>query len=412
MMLDRERLLVPSMLNAQPSFTLHSFPTTFPRPPLPHILSTCPDSAKLFDGETSHSPSSPASPTLLPCDPLSTISLLSEELCHTGLLLRRFYFMTYVPSGFWPRLLSRFLTSTSFVSVVLRALGCEPDHIQKEALRVVSGETSGAIGLEWSYWNTGIELWYKGLSLLRVCEILPNYTFVDCKPSPSIYEQTCREPLDPTSDTTNLSFEINGSWVPVDLSPTRGVEVVVSDVVCPVLLRQEALSSPQCERMWLGAALMSQAVDYLDTLLEDWYPGLGAREGNKTIHSIPYVNRIIPCPYCVNKSSVFDKEKGKELEASSEYTLTSSTHSPNPPSSSYFSVSSSLPTSFPSHAKRTLFNASESDSADHVLSEEQWKPEEPDSEQFAHRETLADMHRIQSKERNPEDGYLGTVLHM
>ncbi len=52
----------------------------------------------------------------------------------------------------------------------------------------------------------------------------------------------------------------------------------------------------------MSAELLSISADYIDTLLEDWYPGLGAREGGRTMEAIPYVNRIIPCPYCVNEA--------------------------------------------------------------------------------------------------------------
>lgn len=59
---------------------------------------------------------------------------------------------------------------------------------------------------------------------------------------------------------------------------------------------------PQYESHWMSAELLALAADYIDTLLEDWYPGLGAREGNKTVESIPYVNRVVPCPFCVSKA--------------------------------------------------------------------------------------------------------------
>ncbi len=52
----------------------------------------------------------------------------------------------------------------------------------------------------------------------------------------------------------------------------------------------------------MSAELLALAADYIDTLLEDWYPGLGAREGNKTVESVPYVNRVVPCPFCVSNA--------------------------------------------------------------------------------------------------------------
>ena len=66
---------------------------------------------------------------------------------------------------------------------------------------------------------------------------------------------------------------------------------------------------PSYESHWMSAALLSLSADYIDTLLEDWYPGLGAREGSRTMDSIPYVNRIIPCPYCVNKADMLDEKQ-------------------------------------------------------------------------------------------------------
>ena len=57
---------------------------------------------------------------------------------------------------------------------------------------------------------------------------------------------------------------------------------------------------PSYESHWMSAEILSMAVDFIDTLLEDWYPGLGVRDGNKNSESIPYVNRVVPCPFCVS----------------------------------------------------------------------------------------------------------------
>ncbi len=70
---------------------------------------------------------------------------------------------------------------------------------------------------------------------------------------------------------------------------------------------------PQYEGQWMSAQLLALAADYIDTLLEDWYPGLGAREGNKTVESVPYVNRVVPCPFCVSSASLLPPTEDSEV---------------------------------------------------------------------------------------------------
>ena len=68
---------------------------------------------------------------------------------------------------------------------------------------------------------------------------------------------------------------------------------------------------PQYESHWMSAEILSMAVDFIDTLLEDWYPGLGLRDGSKTAESIPYVNRVVPCPFCVSGATSLPPDKDK-----------------------------------------------------------------------------------------------------
>ena len=315
------------MLPTRPSFTIHAFKNVFPRPSLRDILSGfCSVSKPLHDAvfpavqtciyEASSEVESPQ---------LSYVpSHMANELVRTGLLMRRFYFMTYVPSGFWPRLISRFLTASRFANVILKSLGFPDEQIYEITSQLVSGEVSDAVSLEWAYWKTGIELWYKGLSLLRVTEIIPEGSFANCAPCPSMFEQSQTCPIEPAADADDLSFELDGMWMPVDMTPNRGIEVIVADVVCCELLQKEVSISeaipsinlcnteiPLVESQWMSAQILSMTVDYIDTLLEDWYPGLGAREGNKTVESIPYVNRVIPCPYCVSGACPYDQQLNK-----------------------------------------------------------------------------------------------------
>ena len=140
--------------------------------------------------------------------------------------------MTYVPSGFWPRLVSRFLASSEFIAIVLRSLGFDADRVKELTKEVVSGETEvEKLDLEWAYWKTGIELWYKDVSLMRLSEIVPDGCFKGCQASPPKYNRSSRHPIDPSVDTKDLTFELNGSWMPVDLNPSRGIEILVPDAV-------------------------------------------------------------------------------------------------------------------------------------------------------------------------------------
>ncbi len=241
--LDRHRLLVPSMLPSKPHYTLHTFNNIFPRPSLVRILSMSPDTSKLFNFELEPTNKVPeqrfSSLENQIGSQLAAATHMSEEVFRTGLILRRFYFMTYVPSGFWPRLISRFLASSEFGEILLRSLGYEGDQIKVMMEELISGARTGAVSLEWSYWKSGIEFWYNGLSLLRVAEIFPGGSFAGCKPSPSIFERSTSEPIEPSVDAADLSFDLSGHWMPVDLTPTRGIEIIVPDTVCLAALQKE-----------------------------------------------------------------------------------------------------------------------------------------------------------------------------
>ena len=232
--LDRQRLLVPSMLPFKPCYTIHSFNSVFPRPSLRQILASSPETSRLFGALSTGK----IDPNVKPSQ-LAAATHMSEELFRTGLVLRRLYFMTYVPSGFWPRLISRFLASSSFTGVILQSLGYSEDQIKEISDQIISGQLGGAVSLEWSYWKSGIELWYKGLSLIRLTEVMPGGSFQDCKPSPSIFDQSSSTPIEPAFDTQDLSFELGGGWMPVEMTPSRGVEIFVPDTVCLAALQKD-----------------------------------------------------------------------------------------------------------------------------------------------------------------------------
>lgn len=301
--LDKYRLLVPSMLANKPNYTMHNFTSVFPRPSMQQVLRNFANGSNLYGTCNGGDPVTASVPAVY-----SDVKV-TNELIRTGLFLRRFYFMSFVPNGFWPRLISRLLTDDIFYIIVLRSLGLVEAKINS-LMKAHKKDSSAAVSdLTWSYWKTGIEFWYKEMSILRVAEVTPDPSYTDCLPSPSIVDQTDTSPIEPSVDTDGLTFELNNQWLPIDLQPHRGVEILVADAVCPQVIQTAFNLAVNCgengshcnrEPSWMSAKLLVRIVNTLDTLLEDWYPGIGNREAKGGGYSIPYVNRIVPCPFCVN----------------------------------------------------------------------------------------------------------------
>ena len=334
--IDKNSLLVPSCLSCEPRFTVHKKYNVFPRPSLSEIAKNIPE---MFSNQSDNAE-----------------SLSNEDgLMYphfTGLFLRRFYFMPHVPSGFWPRIISRLLSDTSFHSIILRGLGC--DTLQVEEM--VKARSSKSSVLSWTYWRTGIELWYQTTSILRVSEITHSEAFKGCTPSPSPFLGSTAKPMNAACDAQDLIFDLHGQWTPVDPDNSpHGIEVVISDVVSRKVVENsitvpeenmadlnESMARPldqssseqvppphskprTREPYWIAAHLLANTVEVLDLLLEDWYPGIGLRNAAKKFE-IPFVNRIVPCPFCttdataqtVNELSVSSSTKESSLGGSSK----------------------------------------------------------------------------------------------
>ena len=260
----------------------------------------------------------------------------------TKLLLRRFYFMAHLPSGFWPRLTSRFLTDNAFFTIVLGGLGYDKSDIDQII------KNKNVTDLSWTYWKTGIELWCQNTSILRVTEILHEGALRHCLSTPSPLVVSSSEAIDPAKDSAYLLFDLQGQYHPVDISGApRGLEIIVSDCISRKVLnaalqreKKQSLNKENSQKLsssslytsqklsssslytsqklsssslytsvnptedgWMGAQLLAYTVEVLDLLLEDWFPGIGSRDKSVNRYNIPYINRIVPCPFCVNQAS-------------------------------------------------------------------------------------------------------------
>ncbi|KAG5883328.1 hypothetical protein JTB14_032528 [Gonioctena quinquepunctata] len=206
----------------------------------------------------------------------------SSEKSMTRLLL-----MSYFPSGFWSRLISRILADDSIIDII-RSFFILPKEVAQDMhlAKVLD------LKAEWILWQTGLQLKYGDITLFRMKEVLHN--------SAAYYRQ--------------LKFRIKheGQWCDVDLQNTSILEIqfpVEALVVKPLTTENHDLNDYKVKNELViepsqecTAQLLALTVDHIDILLEDWYPTLGTRFVH-TSEGKFLITRLIPCPQCLNYSN-------------------------------------------------------------------------------------------------------------
>ncbi|XP_031347203.1 leucine-rich repeat serine/threonine-protein kinase 1-like isoform X2 [Photinus pyralis] len=202
----------------------------------------------------------------------------------SGKSITRLLLMSYFPSGFWSRLMSRILADDSIIDII-RSFFILPKDIAQdpEIAKILE------LKAEWVLWQTGLQLKYGDSTLFRIREILST--------SGSYYRQ--------------LKFRLkqDGVWCDVDLHNTSILEIyfpVDSLVIKPMQNENGSLSKGKLQSELVvecttesTAQLLALAVDHIDILLEDWYPTLGTRFVH-TSEGKFLITRLVPCPKCLS----------------------------------------------------------------------------------------------------------------
>lgn len=200
--------------------------------------------------------------------------------------ISRLLLMSYFPSGFWSRLITRILGDDQVIDV-LRSIytlqtgwGPGPEHME-EILQCFN-----RISCQWKVWQTGMALYYGETLLYKIREIP-----LSCTDSPY------RNPQN------RFKLKQEAVWCDLDLASTSIFELVFPfNSVGVKRLREDVTSATELEiNSHAMTQLIALTVDHIDILLEDWYPTLGTRFVH-TSEGRFLVTRLVPCPKCLLRS--------------------------------------------------------------------------------------------------------------
>uniref|UniRef100_T1HIN4 non-specific serine/threonine protein kinase n=1 Tax=Rhodnius prolixus TaxID=13249 RepID=T1HIN4_RHOPR len=203
--------------------------------------------------------------------------------------IRRLLLLSYIPSGFWSRLITRLLADDTIIQIV-REFFIVPKEVAQDAKLVKLLD----VRAEWSLWQTGMELRYADTVLFSMKEIIhANNNSIDYQ-------------------NLRLQLKQDGNWTDVNLVSVSLLELylpldtlvikrpVVEQGSDSVIGYQAIVLEPSPQK---AAHLLALATDHIDILLEDWYPTLGTRFVHTSEGKL-LVTRIVPCPTCLSHSSL------------------------------------------------------------------------------------------------------------
>ncbi|XP_033120529.1 leucine-rich repeat serine/threonine-protein kinase 1-like isoform X2 [Anneissia japonica] len=234
-------------------------------------------------------------------------------------VIRRLFFLQYIPSGFWSRVISRFL-SDQILNSIIETLYTLPKNAEESFGEDIHQKWSS--GLMWMCWQTGIELSLHGVPLFHVKEINKE-SLLGC-----VFKKERRP------DTVQvLVSTIDGQDRTVSTSRLGQLEILIPNQILSVQKEQLSTTTPSSAASSSGSSicgslstdsdievlpsleiasrLLAAIVDLLDVLLENFYPTLYEPLG-QTFEGELLITRIVPCIRCwidYNKTIVEDVDE-------------------------------------------------------------------------------------------------------
>lgn len=213
----------------------------------------------------------------------------------------RLYVMSYFPSGFWPRLITRLLSDSRFSDMLLSLYDFSSLPLSIEKLTSMVGMAPC-----WSCWQTGALLRLLDVTVLQIKEVT-DY-------SPGLFDYA--------RYNLTMKSEEDIHWSPINTSGMSFLEILIPNETLEIDVPaghsgqfegQRFIIYPNCQ---VVASLLAKIVDCVDLLLEDWYPDIGIRFTQNT-RGMYLITRLVPCTRCfLQHSNALENARNETRRAS------------------------------------------------------------------------------------------------
>lgn len=204
--------------------------------------------------------------------------------------------MSYFPSGFWSRLITRILADDQIVNAigkiytmprnVINTLRPIHSNVIFHSFPLQSEQIYKIADMKWQLWQSGIALYLQDNLIFKLHEVP-----MQCEHS--IFRHS----------NINFALKHDDNWGAIGISKSCLMEIFFPMNVLrfdTLDANGESVKSTKHEiSVQHLTQILSICVDHIDILLEDWYPTLGTRFVH-TSEGRFLVTRLIPCPRCFN----------------------------------------------------------------------------------------------------------------